>query len=535
MTRIVPLVPGLSTVVASGPQYGVKYTLVGPDGGRAVFNDPSDNDYVGVLSNISGLDSPDLRESADDLIGDDGGVHGNFYHGRRPIVIEGQIDNRPGAIHSELLPTGELYTNLVTNPSAEVTDIGSLGSVSGSSTGLTAATYARVGGSLSSLQHLGTFTMQYTVHRNDSVSIVGGSTLTGTSGIPVTAGNWYGARVWARWGQQDTAINTSQCRIYWYNSSGSQISSSNGPGITQGVGQGQFRYVAAQAPAGATFAAVRYIFATNNTTGLDKFYSLWTDGYALFDLGSSAPANTDAATTDADVPQYFDGTFQPGIQEPYYTDWTGAAHASTSRKIYVVNTPFTEGRVRNIRSTAIQRASNAMRTDAELRWQVEGGVEQTVRVRRQQPTRITGGFNKQFQIALVAADPRIYASAIKEETFSPNVLESVENSGTMSTPPTVTIFGPSTGTMNTIEVHNHSTGEFLVLAPAYALGVGQSIIIDFANKTIQRETGTNIYDQIVFASSSWWQLAPGPNNIEYHASGTTTNSTMVLRWQDAWV
>ena len=35
--------------------------------------------------------------------------------------------------------------------------------------------------------------------------------------------------------------------------------------------------------------------------------------------------------------------------------------------------------------------------------------------------------------------------------------------------------------------------------------------------------------------SHWWQIEPGDNNVQYNASGTTTNSSMVVRWQDAWV
>lgn len=302
MTRIVPVQPGLSSVVASGPQYGVKYTLTGPAGARAVFNDSSDMDYVGFLSNVSGLDSPDVRESADDLIGDDGGVHGLFFHGRRPIVLEGQIDNRPS---------------------------------------------------------------------------------------------------------------------------------------------------------------------------------------------------------------------------PYYVDGAGTMLSSNA--------------IRNVRMTKLQRVTNALRSDMQMRWQPDGGVEQYVNVRRQQPLRIAGAFNKTFQAAVVAADPRIYATAIDEARFVVNVEQTVNNGGTMRTPPVATIFGPTSGTMTGIEIHNHTTGEYIVFAPTYALAPGQYIVVDFANKTVMRESGTNIYDKLVFASSTWFQVEAGDNILAYHGTGTTTGTSMVLRWQDAWV
>ena len=70
---------------------GAIYTLTGPDGSVAVFNDPSSPDYVGMLTEVTGLDSAEVRESASDLTEADGGAHGAFYFGRRPIVMTGRV------------------------------------------------------------------------------------------------------------------------------------------------------------------------------------------------------------------------------------------------------------------------------------------------------------------------------------------------------------------------------------------------------------------------------------------------------------
>jgi len=286
MTQIVVVQPGPDTIVPSGPQYGVKYTLTNPDGLRCVFNDPGDADYVGWLTNISGLDSPDVREAADDLVGDDGGIHGSFYYGRRPVVLEGGIDSRPDNME------------------------------------------------------------------------------------------------------------------------------------------------------------------------------------------------------------------------------------------------------RNIRLTRLARASNAMRSDSSLRWMPDGGVEQEIKVRRQQPLRISGGYNKTFQLSVVAADPRIYSAQIKEHVILPSVHDDeVENIGTMDTPPFLSVTGPATA----IEVHNHTTGEFIVFAPAYSITAGQRIDLDAAERTVKRETGANIYGQLTFASTTWFQLVPGMNVIALHATGTTAATSLTVRWRDAWV
>jgi virginiamycin B lyase len=80
-------------ILPAGPQLGTKYTLTGPDGSIATFNDPNDVNFVGSITEITGLDSPEVRENAENIVGMDGGIHGNFYHGRRPITISGTIYN----------------------------------------------------------------------------------------------------------------------------------------------------------------------------------------------------------------------------------------------------------------------------------------------------------------------------------------------------------------------------------------------------------------------------------------------------------
>lgn len=73
------------------PQIGCKYVLTAPSGARAVFNDPLDADYVGVTYEVTGLDSAEVRENAQDLVESDGGAHGAFYFGRRPITMSARV------------------------------------------------------------------------------------------------------------------------------------------------------------------------------------------------------------------------------------------------------------------------------------------------------------------------------------------------------------------------------------------------------------------------------------------------------------
>ncbi len=67
------------------------YKLTSNSSVSAVFNDPLDPEYVGALTEVTGLDSPEIRESAFDLTEADGGQHGYFYFGRRPVVLSGTV------------------------------------------------------------------------------------------------------------------------------------------------------------------------------------------------------------------------------------------------------------------------------------------------------------------------------------------------------------------------------------------------------------------------------------------------------------
>lgn len=72
----------------------IKYEIVGPTGVRAVLNDPSDPDFCGYLDGeeaITGIDSPELRDSFTEMAAQDGSVPGNSYVPRRPIVMNGRV------------------------------------------------------------------------------------------------------------------------------------------------------------------------------------------------------------------------------------------------------------------------------------------------------------------------------------------------------------------------------------------------------------------------------------------------------------
>jgi hypothetical protein len=80
-------------------QVSTAYVITSPSGVRAVVGNSdaarADPDWVGFLNpddGVTGLDSADVRESADLLVEADGGVHGAFYFGRRPFSLNGWLD-----------------------------------------------------------------------------------------------------------------------------------------------------------------------------------------------------------------------------------------------------------------------------------------------------------------------------------------------------------------------------------------------------------------------------------------------------------
>lgn len=93
---VAPLGADVSNI-PTGPQLSAVWEVRAPDGSRAVFNDPNDVDYVGVLTDATGFDAPEVREAAEDLVQLDGGIHGDFFYGRRPVTLEGMILNPASA------------------------------------------------------------------------------------------------------------------------------------------------------------------------------------------------------------------------------------------------------------------------------------------------------------------------------------------------------------------------------------------------------------------------------------------------------
>lgn len=91
--------------LVTGPQWGVRFILEGPDGSEAVFNDSTSPNYAGVLipEECSGLDSAEVRENLTDRTEQDGSIQGDQFYGKRPIVLTGEIPATSAIERNEML------------------------------------------------------------------------------------------------------------------------------------------------------------------------------------------------------------------------------------------------------------------------------------------------------------------------------------------------------------------------------------------------------------------------------------------------
>lgn len=239
----------------------------------------------------------------------------------------------------------------------------------------------------------------------------------------------------------------------------------------------------------------------------------------------------------------------------------GRRPVTLAGKIYNVATT-TE---RNQKITLLQRATNAVRAvaggtgpaaangNARLTWTPDGGEQVFIDLRRQQPLRVTGPWDKDFQALMVAADPRIYSFSLYTTTVlasggggatgfgfpmtfplsfgaaSPTGQISAENQGDAISYPVLTLTGP--GTNPTIV--NNTTGERITLN--YTLNAGETLVVDTLNKTILFNGNTPAYGALDYVNTQWWGLIPGVNDLRLLFFTFSAGASLRVDWRDAWL
>lgn len=150
-----------------------------------------------------------------------------------------------------------------------------------------------------------------------------------------------------------------------------------------------------------------------------------------------------------------------------------------------------------------------------------------------------------WAVALVAADPRLYADTLSSGSYDPTQAGSgsgvnfpltfpldfgsgsssgslqLTNAGNFPTPPVWTITGPAVNP----ELRNDTTGES-IFTTGLSLNAGAQIVIDVAARDVL-VSGTSRPDLIDAASTIWGELAPGVNVVRLVGSGFVAAQTLL--------
>jgi hypothetical protein len=156
------------------------------------------------------------------------------------------------------------------------------------------------------------------------------------------------------------------------------------------------------------------------------------------------------------------------------------------------------------------------------------------------------GANAQVSLEFFGSDPRWYSATLHTETINGGSaatgygyakaydygygggagnLVVATNAGSFPTTPSVTIYGPVTNPY----IENTTTGETVYFD--ITLGVGETLVVDFTDKTVLLGGTTSRYNT---KRGTWWALVPGNNSIRLGGTSAGT-PTASVSWRDAWV
>jgi hypothetical protein len=511
--------------LSHGQQTSAIYWLVNAEPYRAVFNDPTDPDYVGGITDdndgVSGLDSPEIRESLYELPSAHGAIGAANWAGPRPVTLAAQVNPNVAAdiagredVLQRIRRAGHNFAqdgqliwfpgdpdvvattrrNLISNPSFEynVTNLAPDLSQSGE-TGM-GLSYPTTWYDTSDAQWTSK-TFQVTTNNptqgSKSLRIAGTKDANTTNRtlrvqatqVPVKPSIAYSARANVNITQAVAAGNGWRLRLYWYDSNLTLISSSDSNVIGSGTSGAQ------------TLTANNKVAPSN---------AAWV----VVSILAESTGNADVVNGDIDAVQleeatavgtYFDG-------DSANASWLGPEGFSPS-----VNRP------------------NA----------------RFLNVRTQQPTRIAGvGFNKSVLVSLVARDPLIYSTAQKRVTVAHATDLTIENEGDWESPAIYRVMGPYGAGTVTIQRTANTIAEKIKWTKVLDGGAGHSVWFDTFYQLASLDptkfplTENNVRSTLDWTVTDWPGIMPGlTNTVRFDASGggTTGNTFLEVRWRDAWL
>ena len=200
----------------------------------------------------------------------------------------------------------------------------------------------------------------------------------------------------------------------------------------------------------------------------------------------------------------------------------------------------------------MRRATAALRGDCMLTWTpTMDGITRRLRLRRQGKPVVTGRRPKAFQLAMASPDALVLSDTESNAIITPGVAageigypdpmadpitspinvtaqQFITNQGDQPTWPHFRIVGPITNPT----LLNNSTGKKIDLT--YTLLAGEYLDVYPERGQILLAGSADRYAAYQFATSEWWQLQPGANDIRLLAVNYAAGAQVIIYWRHAW-
>lgn len=506
----------LMPVTPFGVEVGILYRLTGPDGTSVSFNDSAQWDFVGFTEEVTGLDGPDTRESADLIVEGDGGYHGNFYHGRRPIVLSGIID--PNTF-------GSARNTMVSN--------------------LLRATNAMRQDAVLSWTPTGGDPVAVAVRRQQPPRVTGGRVKSFQVALVAADPRVYGTAVrtlartseaspsgwWGHMGDGEYDASAGALSptlllpfgsVAGLTNRGSAGASGNGFAVGSPTIGG---YSPGPVQRGENFATdldgtSQWINTSYNpfTNGTTRTFSGWANLDAIYNnqgiFGGSA-ATGPILFVNAAGNVYF------GAQNSGHTAWAGAWPGAAQWVHWAV--VFDEAA--NTAALYINGALVSSQAQTTAYHATPGNLQIGTF------SSIGAGLALNGKVRSFGVFPRALTAAEIKWLYEEGARAMAFNRGNADTPAVMRITGPIT---NPVIWNMHWTGGTLFTLTG-TISAGNWWEIDTSDGTIVDQAGANQYGKMVFASSEWKDLKPGVNDLRLVGTGTTGATELKLTWKDAWI
>lgn len=207
---------------------------------------------------------------------------------------------------------------------------------------------------------------------------------------------------------------------------------------------------------------------------------------------------------------------------------------------------------RDARETRLKRARLALRANARLSWAQSDGVTQYIDLRWNDRAEVTGGWVKNFQVPLIAPDPRVYSAVVHVQSSAsysyggtgrtypmtytrdygattPGLGLVVNNAGDTPSYPIIRVYGHGVDPI----IDNLTVGA--AIRANITIPAGQWLTFDTLNRTLLLNDEADYYADLDFINTDWWGLASGDNDVRVRFASSVGAARAELSWRDAWV